>query len=206
VFEKLGVFSLCQFQKIVYIDSDILVVKNVDDLFSRPHMSAVIADIGPTKDTGTDLNAGVMVIEPEFELTHDLTAMLSDVFEQEKRWRSAAGRPPSMGVQSVSNTFWDDWITNKELHLDRKYNVIADHLDYCMTQLGYRWRGPNGMRILHFTGQVKPWMRTRTNLIRRLGQLVASRRLWEATALAAYIAVLDSARLRVKFEGMPLLP
>jgi len=196
VFEKLGVFSLCQFEKIVYIDSDVLVIKNLDELFDRPPRSAVIADRYPGNEDCTDLNAGLMVIEPEPTLTNQLAAFLPEAFEHEKRWRAAVGRPPSMGVQSVINLFWKDWITTPELHLDGRYNVLVEHLDDYMRQEDHKWRGPEGIHVLHFIGQVKPWMLTPANLSRRVAQLAIRRRIWELTGLMAYRAVL----LRVRFQ------
>jgi hypothetical protein len=120
VFDKLLVFSLCEFRKIVFIDSDVLVLRNIDELFDKPHMSAVIADIGPGREQVVDLNAGLMVLEPEPDLTDRLAAALPEAYEQEKQWRAAVGRPPSMGVQSVINMFWGEWITETELHPRRQ--------------------------------------------------------------------------------------
>jgi alpha-N-acetylglucosamine transferase len=198
VFDKLLVFSLCEFRKIVYIDSDILVLRNIDELFDKPHMSAVIADIGPGKEKVVDLNAGVMVLEPEPDLTDRLVALLPKAYEQEKQWRAAAGRPPSMGVQSVINMFWREWITQTDLHLEAKYNVLADHLDYYVRELGYTWRGPEGIRVLHYIGAVKPWMRTGVAFLHSAAILLIRRRLWELAAVIACKAVLARARLRLK--------
>jgi glycogenin glucosyltransferase len=198
VFDKLHVFSLCQFDKLVYIDSDILVMKNIDHLFEKPHMSGVIADRYPGNEDCVDLNAGLMVIEPEADLTNRLIALVPKAFEHEKEWRSAAGRPPSMGVQGVINMFWNEWIARDELHLDEKYNVLAEHLDYYVRRQNYRWRGPNGIHVLHFVGAAKPWMTTRLRFFRRIGGLLARRRVWEPAALIAYVAVLGSARLQLR--------
>ena len=41
-FDKLNIFELTDFEKIVFIDSDIYVRQNIDCLFDKPHMSAVI--------------------------------------------------------------------------------------------------------------------------------------------------------------------
>jgi hypothetical protein len=60
-------------------------------------MSAVIADKYPGNENCVDLNAGLMVIEPERGLTERLTTFVPEVFEHEKRWRAAAGRPPQHG-------------------------------------------------------------------------------------------------------------
>lgn len=198
VFEKLFVFSLCRFHKLVLLDSDMIVIKNIDELFGKPHMSAVIADIGPGREDSHDLNAGLIVIEPAADLTDRLIALLPEVFEQETRWRRAAGRPPSMGVQSVINTFWHDWITRPELRLDRKYNVIANNLDYFVRSLGYRWRGSDGIHVLHFIGEVKPWMRTGMGFFRWAASRLVRGRIWELAASVAFTAVLGRARLHLR--------
>lgn len=41
-FDKLNVFSLTQFEKIVFLDSDLYIRKNIDILFEKENMSAVI--------------------------------------------------------------------------------------------------------------------------------------------------------------------
>jgi glycogenin len=197
VFEKLVVFSLSEFEKLVFLDSDMVVIRNIDDLFEHPHMSGVIADIVPGRRESVDLNAGLMVIEPEPGLTARLLDSLPDVFEDEKRWRSAEGRPVSMGVQSVINAFWSSWIDQPELHLAGKYNVLVDHLDYYVRALGYRWRGPQAIRVLHFIGQTKPWMRSPLGSARRLSALIVRRRTSEALALLVYLAVRQRARLHL---------
>jgi len=195
VFEKLFVFSLSQFHKLVLLDADMLVIKNIDDLFGKPHMAAVVADIGPGREDSRDLNAGLIVIEPAADLTDRLIALLPEVFEQEKSWRKAAGRPPSMGVQSVINAFWHDWIMRPELRLDRNYNVIANNLDYFVRSLGYRWRGSGGIRVLHFIGEVKPWMRTGMGFGGWAANRLVRGRIWELAASVAFTAVLVRARL-----------
>lgn len=197
VFEKLLVFSLCQFDKIVYIDSDILVIKNIDHLFEKLHMSAVIADKYPGNEQCVDLNAGLIVIEPEPDLTDRLIALLPEAFEQEKQWRTAAGRPLSMGVQSVINMFWCDWITMDELHLDGKYNVVINYLDYYFREWDYKWRGSDGIHVLHFLGEVKPWMTTGGSFARRVARLLVRHQIYELAALMAYVTVLKKARLRL---------
>jgi glycogenin len=198
VFDKLNVFSLCNFRKIVYVDSDILVLKNIDELFDKPHMSAVIADIGPETEKVVDLNSGVMVLEPEPDLTDRLAAFLPEAFEHETQWRAAAGRPPSMGDQSVINMFWREWITQTDLHLDAKYNVLAHHLDYYVRELGYTWRGPDGIRVLHYIGEVKPWMRTGVAFLHLVADLLIRRRIRELAAVISYKAILGRARLRLR--------
>lgn len=40
-FTKLAIFQLAQFDKCVYLDSDLVLIKNIDELFDYPDFSAV---------------------------------------------------------------------------------------------------------------------------------------------------------------------
>jgi alpha-N-acetylglucosamine transferase len=197
VFDKLHVFSLTQFEKIVYIDSDVLVVRNIDDLFGRDHMSATRAGELPGRDDSVDFSTGLMVIEPAAGLTDEIVALLPEAYESERRWRTAAGRPMSLGVQGVINMRWPEWMEASHLHLDAKYNVMATHLDYYLSQRGYRLRGPDAIRVLHFDGELKPWMTAGVHSLRHAARLLARRHKWEMAAHLAYRVVLHDARLRL---------
>ncbi|XP_073147677.1 UDP-glucuronate:xylan alpha-glucuronosyltransferase 2 isoform X2 [Henckelia pumila] len=56
-YSKFRLWLLTEYDKIVFIDSDILVLRNLDVLFHFPQMSA-------TGNDGSIFNSGVMVIEP----------------------------------------------------------------------------------------------------------------------------------------------
>lgn len=202
VFDKLHVFSLCQFNKIVFIDCDVLVIRNIDDLFSKPHMSATVAGAIPGHKPSRAFSAGLMVIEPEPGLTDRLVGVIPAVFEQEKGWRAAAGRPVSIGAQSVINELWPEWFTQADLHLRPTYNLMATHLDYYMRELDFSFRGVDPIRVLHFDGEAKPWMMKGSRFWRRTSRLLARRRFWELAALWAYKVVLRRARLRLIFSNL----
>lgn len=54
-YTKLQIWNLVQFQKVVFIDADTLVVQNVDDLFNHPSIAAAPDVFPPDK-----FNAGVL--------------------------------------------------------------------------------------------------------------------------------------------------
>ncbi|KAK8633301.1 hypothetical protein V6N13_014147 [Hibiscus sabdariffa] len=56
-YSKLRIWLLALYHKVVFIDSDILVLKNLDSLFLYPQLSAAAND-------ETRFNSGIMVIEP----------------------------------------------------------------------------------------------------------------------------------------------
>ena len=62
-FQKLGVFSLVQYEKIVFLDSDTMLLQNVDELFGLPSLS-VSMDNCDRCTLFHGMNAGVLVLEP----------------------------------------------------------------------------------------------------------------------------------------------
>lgn len=56
-YSKFRLWQLTDYDKIIFIDSDLLILRNIDFLFGMPEISA-------TGNNGTLFNSGVMVIEP----------------------------------------------------------------------------------------------------------------------------------------------
>ena len=64
-YSKLHVFNQTQYNKIVYLDVDMLILRNIDELFKHKHMSATNAGgMLPRKSSWTHLNSGLFVLEP----------------------------------------------------------------------------------------------------------------------------------------------
>ncbi|KAE8677710.1 UDP-glucuronate:xylan alpha-glucuronosyltransferase 2 [Hibiscus syriacus] len=66
-YSKLRIWLLTWYHKVVFIDSDLLVFKNMDGLFFYPQLSAAGND-------ETRFNSGIMVIEPSLCMFEDLMA------------------------------------------------------------------------------------------------------------------------------------
>lgn len=148
-FDCLLVFDLIDFDKIVFLDSDMMVIENIDELFEKPHMSAV-------KDPGTDvLNSGTFVAVPEAGLLDKILDVLPLV-EKEKYY---------FGDQTVLQYYYDDWPNKKELHLDEKYNMFVGSLHWFINVEGYHINGSSkNLSVIHFVGPKKPWMFTEEEL------------------------------------------
>ncbi|GKC83435.1 UDP-glucuronate:xylan alpha-glucuronosyltransferase 1 [Tanacetum coccineum] len=66
-YSKFRLWQLTDYEKIIFIDADLLILRNIDFLFQMPEISA-------TGNNGTLFNSGVMVIEPSnctFQLLMD---------------------------------------------------------------------------------------------------------------------------------------
>lgn len=154
-FDKLKIWGLTQYEKLVFLDADMIVVNNIDHLFNKETFSAVCADCSyPGNETWRGgLNSGLMVIEPNKQVEKDLMAMLPNVISDFNQ------KQIPVGDQDVIKAYCTWWGTADHLQLDEGYNVFAHHLDYYIRDLGYScFSGERLIYVIHFVGKVKPWM------------------------------------------------
>lgn len=155
-FDKLQIWGLTQFEKIVFLDSDMLIVNNIDELFEREPFSAVCADSSYPGNEGWagGLNSGLMVIEPDKETEKQLLLCVKPVVEESQKQNRL------VGDQDVVKYFISDFGQRVSLHLDEGYNIFADHLTYYIRHLGYSLNNKTGkpIYVVHFIGKAKPWM------------------------------------------------
>ena len=171
-FDKFNIFSLTEYEKVVYLDSDIYVEENIDELFEKPNMSAVVAGKSyPLNRSWNELNSGVMVIEPQEEMREKLIDHMY-AFKRKKKTIRKPQKQKSrkffssisllkmkdiickylqgIGDQDILEDYFD-WRNHPELHLDEKYNVFLKYVDYYEKKLGIK------PKCYHFIGAKKPW-------------------------------------------------
>lgn len=139
-FTKLRAWDLLEYDKVVLLDADTIVLRNVDDLFDRPDFAAAPDFFLPDR-----FNSGVMVLAPSRE-----------TFE---RMAAALGGAPSYdgGDQGFLNSFYPDWYAMPVEHrLPAGYNLI--HFIYqFMLGHGLLKEGlQQEAKIVHYMVQ-KPW-------------------------------------------------
>ena len=149
--DKLYVFALKEYDKVVFLDSDMMVVRNIDHLFDKPHMAAVVADVFNEPHL-RQLNSGMMVIEPK---ERDFDGMVH-------LWVSGALQLANVGDQDVIRALFKNWENQPELRLPQGYNVF--YTDCCSLAQ------PNQVEpvyVIHFIGPRKPWQVSLRALCRR---------------------------------------
>jgi glycogenin glucosyltransferase len=149
---KLLIFELTQYEKIVFLDSDMMVLQNLDHLFELPHMSGVTADkLTDGHEHWIELNAGLVVIEPQSGLAASIMSHVS-ALEDEKE---------CFGMERLVHAHYPDWPKRSELHLDQKYNVFFSSVERYVNRHGYNlnWKSPDDktIAVVHFIGLKKPW-------------------------------------------------
>ncbi|MFS7961531.1 putative glucuronosyltransferase [Helianthus anomalus] len=153
VYTKLKIFNMTDYKKVVYLDADTIVVKNIDDLFKCGKFCANLKH-------SERLNSGVMVVEPSEELFKDMVSKVTTLY-------SYTG-----GDQGFLNTYYagfesarvfDPNISPEELkskpvpemeRLSTLYNA-----DVGLYMLANKWMvDEKELRVIHYTlGPLKPW-------------------------------------------------
>jgi len=131
-FTKLHCWTLTQYSKCVFLDADTLALQNIDELFSKPELSAA-CDIG----WPDCFNSGMFVFTPSQDTYEGLIK-----FAQEKG--SFDG-----GDQGLLNMYFPEW--NRVSFV---FNMVAS-ATYTYTP-AFKQFGKD-VRLVHFLGAVKPW-------------------------------------------------
>lgn len=120
---KFELFNMIEYEKIVYLDADILVLKNLDHLFKCPHLtSALDGEYFNIWPDDPHFNAGIMVIEPnieEYQKIMDFTTT-----EALTHWNKLQ----CIADQEILNMYFNDWNNNTNLHLNKYYDIFAPYI------------------------------------------------------------------------------
>lgn len=137
LYSKLNVFRLYKFSKIVYLDADTLVLRNIDELFYRPSLSAA-PDVVPPDN----FNTGVMVIRPSEQVMNTILGSIKHVASYQG------------GDQGFLNSIFSCWFRMpSNFRLSYVYNVQSKLRSISTATWARLW--PH-VRVLHFS-PVKPW-------------------------------------------------
>jgi alpha-N-acetylglucosamine transferase len=133
-FAKLRLWQIAEYEKIVFLDADILVLKNIDRLFSYPEFSAA-PNVYESLADFHRLNSGVFVASPS-EAT--FSAMLERLDRPEAFWPRTD--------QTFLQEFFPDW---------HGLPVFFNMLQYVWFNLPDLWDWKS-ISVLHYQYE-KPW-------------------------------------------------
>ena len=151
-FDKFNIFLLEEYKKIVYLDSDLLILENLDYLFDYPSIS-MPHDIpfNPSK-----FNSGIMVIEPNKDIFNDLKDLS---IKSNKDGRKISD-------QDIFNEYFDDinelpsnFVSLKRIIpiKNELFNVICNKKEEYYSVISYTdyIEDPH---VIHYIGTIKPFM------------------------------------------------
>lgn len=128
-YSKLRIWQLLEYDKVIFIDSDFIVLRNLDEFFVYPQLSAVGND-------GYRFNSGLMLVEPSKCTFQTL---------MRKRFTVASYNGGDQGFLNEVFTWWHRWPGRVNF---LKFFGDANDL---------RGSIPTNLYTIHYLG-VKPWM------------------------------------------------
>jgi|GEM_PF-1004010 len=182
-FIKLNAARLVQFEKIILLDTDVIVLKNIDHLFNSPHYTSVIA--GKTAHPSwEDLCPGLLIIEPSLAFYNNLINYIPTCVELTKK---------NLGYELIGDfDLWASydnffWRSRTELQLEEIYQCYSEDVD---TLIKVKKIKTKDLFTIHFAQKPKPWLRTKKELIKRYIHLIIARHFHEYYFLRKYMKVL----------------
>lgn len=137
---KLRAWQLEEFDKVVLLDADTLVVRNIDDLFDRPPLAAAPDFLMPDR-----FNSGVMVLQPSTKTFAEMLAALDHAGSYDG------------GDQGFLNAFFHDWYAAPVAHrLPAGYNLMHFIVQFLRGHPVLRDVLEREARVIHYAVQ-KPW-------------------------------------------------
>ena len=147
---KLSIYDQTQWDKIVFLDCDILVLKNLDHLFDYPNgtapMDGEYSNLWPNRP---HFNNGCVVIEPNHKTFEDIFNFAQNI--------NLENLPPYINViadQEILELYFKDWAKQEELHLNKYYDLFGPYL-----KIEQRQDIQENAYFIHFIGR-KPWVKT----------------------------------------------
>ncbi|MED6225239.1 Inositol phosphorylceramide glucuronosyltransferase 1 [Stylosanthes scabra] len=153
VYTKLKIFNMTEYKKVVYLDADTIVVKNIDELFKCARFC------GNLKHSER-MNSGVMVVEPS-------TTLFNDMMNKVNTLPSYTG-----GDQGFLNSYYSgfpnahlfepnmpsDMLANRKVPEMERLSTLYN-ADVGLYMLANKWMvDENELRVIHYTlGPIKPW-------------------------------------------------
>ena len=147
VFLRYFVADFVKEDKALYLDCDLVVTKNLDDLFAtdlQDYPLAAVRDFGGRTYFGQEIfNAGVLLINNDLWKQENMTQRLIDLTNE---WHDKVDQAD----QSILNMLFE----HKWLELDFDYNHIVIHKQFTDYQLPADQDYPG---IIHYLSHRKPW-------------------------------------------------
>lgn len=148
---KFQIFNQIQYDKIIYLDCDIMVLKNIDHLFNELNIS-VTNQRENWNYPLENFNSGFIIFEPSQQIYQDLLKLIKDRNILNNEYFKQFSY---FGDQILLNYYFRNLQNKIKIHfLDKYYNIQLTHGPHFFPTMeeietyGY---------FIHFLGPIKPW-------------------------------------------------
>lgn len=175
-FQKLYIFGMTRFDKIVFLDSDLFIKQNIDELFNENNLAAVVAGKSyPGNEKWKELNSGVMVITPRTNEDKKLLSLIGSISNKE-----------GLGDQDIIQAAYPSW-SDQKLELDECYNVLSGYEAYYIDNIcPYK-----KIKIVHYAGHIKPWNMTYSEKFRFVMSIIKKSIITRTSMKSFYLTIKD---------------
>lgn len=152
-FDKINVFNLTEYEKVVYLDLDLLILKNLDHLFDFPSNSMPLN----LPYNNHEHNTCVMVVEPR-----------NDIYERLKNKASESRTLNRMitihnlidETLDTFNNLSEDYNVARYINKYERYNIYDSATHSIKNKYDVKILMPTkeSSKIIHYSGNVKPFM------------------------------------------------
>lgn len=136
-YTKLRIWEQTDYDKLIYLDADTLVLRDLQELLDRPGFAAAPCGTAPDQ-----FNSGVLVLTPSRDI-------FSDMLQKLPVLRSYDG-----GDQGFLNEYFADWYTGPA----SQRLPLTCNVPRLLAYYASAWRRLDGqIKVIHFYGPQKPW-------------------------------------------------
>tara|TARA_E500000318_G_scaffold7911_1_gene7310 strand:+ start:6719 stop:7432 length:714 start_codon:yes stop_codon:yes gene_type:complete len=135
MFTKLNIWKQTNYNKLIYLDADTIVLNNIDELFDVDELGAVLGGSQGLNYIG--IEAGVLVVNPNLDTYNSLVKALEfDTYD----------------IKMSDQSFLNDYFTRME---------SINHIPEVYNRLYKKNSNPIGAKVFHFNSS-KPWISPET--------------------------------------------
>lgn len=180
---KFRIFELEEYEKVVYLDSDMIVMNNIDELFDEEPIAACSDGYqftGKKDNADCGCNSGLLVIKPDKTLFEKLIAKIPAYIK--------SGRSGDQGILSKFLE-GDRW-------LPEIYNMTPNMVDKACYRTKYYDFKYKDVKVFHFIWRFKPFMTNQLSFKNTVG-LLARGHFHEIMVLRKYYGIMKELGLRI---------
>ena len=151
-FDKINIFSLIEYEKIVYLDCDMLIRSNIDNLFEIEEFT-----MASDKPASQLTNSSIMVLKPNLE---DFEKLKKALIEAEQNGRTEIGdqdiiREVFPNANKLDNSYNLMRMIREETSTFKDERIIGEVEKHLVLPCN---RITSEEKVIHYIFSIKPWM------------------------------------------------